>query len=48
MKVLKGLFTKCLWTILMIIFGWVLGMATLYASTDSATFKHLRHKYGLD
>jgi hypothetical protein len=48
MKVLKSLFTKCLWTILMIVFGWVLGMTTLYLSTDSEVYKHMRNKYGLD
>lgn len=48
MKVLKGLFTKCLWTILMIIFGWVLGITTVYGCVDSETFKHCRNRDGLD
>ena len=48
MKVLKGLFTKCLWTILMIMFGWALGVITEYLSVDSEMYRHMRDMNGLD
>ena len=48
MKVLKSLFTKCLWTILTIIFGWVLGVTTVYVTTDSEMYKRWRQLDGLE
>jgi hypothetical protein len=48
MKVLKSLFTKCLWTILAIIFGWLLGVTTVYATTDSEMYKRWRQSNGLE
>ena len=48
MKVLKSLFNKCLWTILAIIFGWVLGITTVHVCVDSETFKLCRNQDGLE